>query len=106
MSIFPLKCSTCVISELSFSGSLKSIRSRFNYKSIITSISNDSLLPCFNEGGLPKKLDLIFLVDGSKSVKQGPFLKGLEFVNKIVDHVNISKDKGRVGFVSFSHKVL
>ena len=56
-------------------------------------------------GGLPTKLDLVFLVDGSMSVRQEPFLKGLEFINKIVDHVSISKDKGRIGFIQFAHQV-
>ena len=50
-------------------------------------------------------MDLVFLVDGSMSVRQEPFLKGLEFINKIVDHVSISKDHGRIGFIQFSHQV-
>jgi len=54
---------------------------------------------------LPKKLDLIFLVDGSVSVRQGPFLKGLEFINRIVDHVDISENNGRIGFIQFAHKI-
>jgi len=57
------------------------------------------------QGGLPKKLDVIFLVDGSVSVKPGPFHKGLEFINKIIDHLDISNDFGRVGFVQFAHKI-
>jgi len=57
------------------------------------------------QGGLPKRLDLIFLVDGSVSVRPGPFYKGLEFVNRIIDHVDISPANGRVGFIEFAHNI-
>ena len=40
------------------------------------------------------------------SVKSGPFYKGLEFINKIVDHVDLSPTNGRVGFIEFAHKVI
>merc|ERR1711915_295975 len=56
-------------------------------------------------GGLPEKLDLIFLVDGSRSVGKIPFQQGLGFVNKIVKTLDISSSKGRIGFVQYAHKV-
>ena len=58
-----------------------------------------------SKGGLPDKLDLLFLMDGSMSVKAGPFAQGLGFVNKIVGKMHISASHGRVGFVQFAHKV-
>lgn len=58
-----------------------------------------------SKGGLPDKLDLLFLMDGSMSVKSGPFAQGLGFVNKIVGKMHISASHGRVGFVQFAHKV-
>jgi len=56
-------------------------------------------------GGLPEKLDLIFLMDGSMSVKEGPFGQGLGFIAKIVEKMDISANHGRVGFIQFAHKV-
>jgi len=58
-----------------------------------------------SRGGLPQKLDLIILIDGSRSVGLGSFRQGLEFVNKIVQKMDISPSKGRVGFIQYAHKV-
>jgi len=50
-------------------------------------------------------VDLLFVVDGSLSVHQGPFEQGLKFISKVVQKIDISAAKGRVGLIQYSHKV-
>uniref|UniRef100_S4RWK2 VWFA domain-containing protein n=1 Tax=Petromyzon marinus TaxID=7757 RepID=S4RWK2_PETMA len=51
---------------------------------------------------LPSKADLYLLVDGSSSVGRRNFHLVLRFLAKLVDKLNIGKDKVRVGMVQYS----
>jgi len=54
--------------------------------------------------GLPRKVDVEILLDGSTSVKKADFDKSLQFVTKFVEKLEIGADLARVGLMQFSHK--
>ena len=50
-------------------------------------------------------MDLVLLVDGSKSVRPQNFELVKRFVNQIVDFLDVSPEGTRVGLVQFSSRV-
>ena len=46
----------------------------------------------------------MFLVDSSGSVGRDNFARLLDFVNRVVDEMNIAQNHTRVGLVSFSNR--
>ncbi|CAC5383547.1 unnamed protein product [Mytilus coruscus] len=49
------------------------------------------------------RIDLAFVIDSSRSISITDFQKQIQFVNDIVDFLDISSDKTRVAAVSFSN---
>jgi len=56
------------------------------------------------EGGMPRKVDVEVLLDGSTSVTAPDFVKSLNFVGKFVEKLEIGSDLARVGLIQYSHK--
>ena len=53
--------------------------------------------------GLPRKADVLVLLDGSTSVRELDYRKSLGFVAKFVDKLEIGAAAARVGLIQFSH---
>ena len=52
--------------------------------------------------GCSSKLDIVFVIDSSGSIRSERFPKVLNFVNSIVDQYEVSSDATRIGAVVFS----
>ena len=54
--------------------------------------------------GCNAQADIVFLVDSSGSVGRDIFARLLDFVNRVVDEMNVASNYTRVGLVSFSNR--
>ena len=59
----------------------------------------------FKGGDCSSPADVIFLLDGSKSMAPEDFQKQLEFVKSFIDDMDVSSDRVRVGVTTFSTKI-
>ncbi|NWU21598.1 MATN1 protein, partial [Dyaphorophyia castanea] len=61
--------------------------------------------PSACSGGLGSALDLVFLIDGSKSVRPENFELVKKFITQIVDSLEVSEKQAQVGLVQYSSSV-
>lgn len=64
-----------------------------------------SCLSSLSEGCSNSAIDVVFLIDGSKSVRPENFELVKKWINQIVDKLDVSASKARVGLVQYSSSV-
>jgi hypothetical protein len=75
------------------------------YGYIDNKCSNPSIIKCCHEK-CESSLDMVILMDSSGSIRKDNYLKGINFIKRLIDGLEISENETRVSLIKFSDDAL